>query len=136
MSCNVLFFVCSYNVPATTPSVTFVGFSHSVRLPNSFRFTQLLRYVSLRLGLPSIHVISPGFARRLPEIYQISCSPRRENKYPRFLMKPNIFLCGLKKIVSPSLYSGPQQQQGLVQSRFVQMDQGNLAKQYPCFACC
>ena len=41
------------------------------------------------------HVESPGFARRLPEMYKISCSPGRENKSPGILMKPKIFLCGL-----------------------------------------
>ena len=62
-------------------------------------------------GDHTIHVKSPDSL----EIYQISCSPRRENKYPGFLMKPKIFLCGLTKYCqslpllthnnSPSLYS-------------------------------
>ena len=43
----------------------------------------------------SIYFKSPGFAGRLPEVYQISQSPTWENKSPRFLMKQKVLLCSL-----------------------------------------
>ena len=39
----------------------------------------------------SIHVKSPAFAGRLLEIYQISCSPGKENQSPGFSVKPKQF---------------------------------------------
>ena len=69
--------------------------THSILLAeNIARFAQIkkLSYLPAVCGLKS-----PGIAGRLLESYKISCSLRRENISPGFLMKTKIFLCGLTK---------------------------------------
>ena len=77
-----------------------------------------------------IHVKSPVFAGRLPEIYQISCSPGRENKPAGFLMKLKI-LCGLTKDRQSLPLRMPTTTAG-VSSIWFCAEWTNETKQYPC----